>query len=768
MAFGRDSVFSAAVDHLMSPITRRDLLTTSAGMIGGLATAGPGRAEQDRSAVLGGDALAHQRAHGDARRPNILVIVLDDVGFADLGCYGSEISTPTIDRLASDGARLNNFHVTALCAPTRACLLTGMNAHAAGVGNIAEWGRPLPGYRGSIKPGIATIADHLRSLGYTTHALGKWHLTPLDAQSGAGTFDQWPTSRGFDQWYGFHSSAADHWYPELFENTSEARVVRSADYHLTKDLVDRAITYISGSIAARPDVPFFSYVALGACHFPLHAPRAFIERYRGTYDVGWDIIRQRRFIRQNELGIVPDGTSLAPSNPDVPRWNSLSVAERRVAARLQECYSGFLEHTDAQLGRLTSYLEQAGLLETTRIFVLSDNGAGPGGPPAGQLDVRRQGYAPEPVEEMLKHLDDIGTVDSFARYPPGWAQSSNTPLKWYKSDVHGGGTRAPLVIFGGSSEQTRGAILRQYAHAVDIVPTILDLVASGSGARSKLEGSSFAHALTRPHAATRKTMQVFETAGDRAIWAGGWKAIVKHSKGTSFDADTWELYRTDDDFSETRDLAAAFPERLRELKRLWDIEARRSGILPMADDNDGLFEAASPKPRARYIFHPGMTRLDRLSAPDLATYDARLAVSVVVGDMANGVLLASGDTAAGYELFFSDGQVVFHYVYARRQHAAIRTSRLAAGTHEVQLLVQSAGAAGRRLRLVVNGQEQAAMTLARMWPLYAPNAGLRCGANDGSPISRSYIGENRFTGKMSSLIVQLDLNSKTGAALSAT
>ena len=383
-------------------ITRRDFLKQSAGATTGVALSS--------SAVLAESTRSTKDEGWQPRqfkqKPNIVMVVLDDIGFADLGCYGAEHNTAVIDTIAAGGTRFNNFHVTALCAPTRACLLTGRNAHAVGVGNIAEWGRPdHPGYRGWIRQDAMTLAEMLKPADYSTFAIGKWHLSSLADQNGTGPFDHWPTGRGFDRWYGFHGNAIDHWHPEMFENTSAAYPEKDDDYHLSTDLIDNSIAYIGDHLSATPDRPFFTYLAFGAMHFPLHAPADDIRRHRGRYDSGWDEVREARFRKQIDLGVVPSDTRLPPRNDDVPPWTALSNDERELAVRGQEVYAAFIEHTDREIGRLVDFLKAEGCYDDTILLVTSDNGAAYGGPIEGRLDVRRDAYlGPAPIDYLHRRV----------------------------------------------------------------------------------------------------------------------------------------------------------------------------------------------------------------------------------------------------------------------------------------------------------------------------------------------------------------------------
>ena len=680
------------------------------------------------------------------RQPNIVVAVLDDVGFGDLGCYGSELETTGVDSLAKQGMRFNNFHVTALCAPTRACLLTGRNAHAVGVGNIAEWGRDHPGYRGWIRQDAATLAEILKPQGYTTLAIGKWHLSTLADQNATGPFDHWPIGRGFDRWYGFHGNAMDHFHPEMFENTVAAYPDKSDDYHLSDDLVNRAIHYVQDHQAATPDKPFFMYLAYGACHFPLHAPADDIAAKSGQYDAGYEHFREQRFARQKSMGIIPENTKLAPLNSNVSAWQKLTHDERKLVNKSQEVYAAFLEHTDTSLHRLMDSLKSQGIYDDTIVLVVSDNGAAAGGH-VPSIDVRRTAYlGPESMDEKILQLDAIGTDDSYSGASRGWAQASNTPLKWNKADTHGGGTRAPLILSWPNGNLPQNAIADAYCHAIDVIPTLLDLINGQQPSKLHnqrvlpIQGHSFAHTVDNPAAETRKRIQYFETLGDRAIWADGWKAVAKHQAGDPFEKDQWELYQLSNDFSETNDLAKTQPEKLKHLINMWFLEAERYDILPMDDDTLKLYAAAVPKPRARYYFYPGMTRLDRLSAPDIFNYDSDWTIDLEVGSTReNGVILASGDSGAGYELYLLDGFLTLTYVYVRKDHVSVRSKmRIPPGKHRLGVHINKIAARAASVKFLLDDKTIATGELPRMWEIYTPNSGLRCGENRHAPISRNY------------------------------
>jgi arylsulfatase A-like enzyme len=562
------------------------------------------------------------------RKPNILMVVLDDVGFGDLGCYGAEHKTPCADQITRSGTRFNNFHVTALCSPTRACLLTGLNAHAVGVSNIAEWGRPdLPGYKGWIRQDANTIAEMLKTEGYTTSATGKWHLSSLDDHNGTGPFDHWPTGRGFDHWYGFHGSAVDHWHPEMFENNAATYPNKDDNYHLSSDLADRAIDYIQDHLASSPDQPFFHYLAFGACHFPLHAPADLVGTYRGQYDKGWEEVRAQRFANQKKLGIVPADATLPPLNDNVPEWLSLSSDQRRFAARSQEVYAAFMEHTDKQLQRVVNFLKSENQYDDTIILLMSDNGAPGAGPIEGRLDVRRDAYlGGEPFADKLPNIDLMGSDASYCGYSRGWAQVSNTPLKWYKADTYEGGIRTLLIMSWPNGQLPKNEIRSQYHHVIDVVPTLLNMInmpvpETIRGAEPlPIQGTSFAYVFDNADKPTTKKVQYFETLGDRAIWSNGWKAVSRHKTGDRFEDDVWDLFHADVDFSEVNNLAKQEPQRLAQLKELWEIEAIRYDVLPLEDDAVKLYKAITPAPRATYATNSGLRCGENQHAPISRVY----------------------------------------------------------------------------------------------------------------------------------------------------
>jgi arylsulfatase A-like enzyme len=643
-------------------------------------------------------------ARPPAGAPNVVVVLLDDLGFAHLGCYGSDIATPNIDALAENGVRYNNFHTTAICSPTRASLLTGRNPHAAGVSFVAEHDGGFPNIRGKVGKDSALISEILREHGYNTFAVGKWHLAPGAEHSSAGPFDNWPLGRGFDRFYGFLGGATSQWQPDLVEDNRRVTQPKSPEegYHLTEDLTDKAIELIRDQKSAAPDKPFFAYVAYGATHAPHHAPKAYIDKYKGKYDKGWDAVREEWFKRQQALGLIPANAKLPPRNPGVRAWDSLTQDEQRLYARLQEAFAGFLEHTDEQIGRLVEFLRSIGQLDNTLFILLSDNGACAMGGEHGTINSWAEfGGTKETFESKLKRIDEIGTPLANNHYPAGWAQAGNTPLKWYKSFVHAGGVKDPLIIHYPAGLKEKGGVRSQYHHVSDIVPTILEIIGIEAPSIYKgvpqepIHGVSMAYSLNDADAPTRKEIQVYEMVGNRAIYHQGWKAVAVHKPDTSFEEDEWELYHIDEDYSEMNDLARVYPEKLQELIALWWKEAETKKILPL--DGRSVFAKVrafranrkEPAGPVRRIYYPSSQALHGSVAPDLRSkpfsITARIERPEGFGD---GVLVSHGDNSGGYVWYIRDGKPHFYYNFSGASSYEIAASEsLSEGTTDLRFIV---------------------------------------------------------------------------------
>ena len=708
--------------------------------------------------------------HPGADAPDVVVILLDDTGFAQFGCYGSDIDTPNIDALAAEGVQFTNFHVTPLCSPTRASLLTGRSQHAVGMRSIANFRTGFPNQLGHITNHAATVAEVLGAEGYATFCVGKWHLAPMEQCSAAGPFDQWPLARGFDRFYGFLEGETDQFHPELVcDNHPIDPPAGPADgYHLSEDLVDQALRMVSDSVGVRPDRPFFLYLPFGATHAPHQAPASYLEKYRGRYDEGWDVVRERWFARQLELGVVPEGTELAPRNPGVEAWDDLPDAQQRLACRLQEAFAAFLDHTDDQIGRLIDGLRDLGRLDNTIVMVLADNGASQEGGPYGVMhEMKFFNGIFETPDEAVQRIDDIGGPHSHTNYPWGWAQCGNTPFKWYKQNTHEGGVHVPLVVHAPNRSGGRrvGGRRDQFVNVGDIAPTIFDLVGVTAPAVHRgieqlpITGHSFASILADPAAAPTNTLQYFEMAGSRALVAGEWKAVCKHQAGADYDTEPWELYRLSDDWSECHDLAAQEPAKLAELVELWWDEADRHGVLPLDDRMVELFGArfrahsTHPADR-RYVYRPPMSPLPGQASAAIGgrSFDLTARVTRSAGD--DGVIFATGTQNSGISFFVQDDRFVIDY-NAFDDHTVLE-SDITIPDGESTLVARFRRGEGRAgtMAIEIDGQPAGSADLA-LYMRMMSSVGPSIAYDHGSAVSNRYDAPFPFAGKLHEVVIQL-------------
>ena len=680
---------------------------------------------------------------------NVVIVVLDDVGFSDLGCYGSEIATPAMDKLAAEGIRYNNFHVTAMCSPTRASLLTGRNPHSVGVGIIAEWANGMPGYDGRIHASAGTLAEVLRGEGYNTMAVGKWHLAGTEEYGAAGPFSNWPLGKGFNRWYGFHGALADQYHPELYIDNHAIHFDASLDYHLTEDLVDQSIGMMRDHLVSGRDRPFFLYLALGACHWPHHAPKDFMDRYRGRYGQGWDAIRQARIQKQIEMGIVPPNTELADRNPGVQPWSEVLADDdlTQLSTRLQEAYAAFLAHTDTHIGRLLDELKTLGIDQDTAVLLMSDNGASPEGGPTGAINLRKHMvYEKDDPKQAVKHLDKIGSDRAYNHYSTGWAQVSNTPLKWYKKQTHGGGIRAPLIVKWPGVVPADAAVRPQFFHVIDVMPTLLKNIGikaptSIAGvAQQAFQGMDMSPSFMASELHVRRKLQYFELLGDRAIWVDGWKAVCRHTKGVDPDSEIWELYHLDVDFSEIHDLAQEQPERLAKMKTLWLQEAKANQVLPLDDREwDRAADRIREHSRAVHVFYPGMSRVDRLMGPDVTGRSFSIKAEILKTGPLQGVLLAWGSRFGGLSFFLQNGEIVLQYVFSQDESYELRIAEtLKLGVAVMLANFTRNSDQSLDLTLTGSGLKSATFRIAKTWPTHGMTAGLSCGADRGHPVTDAY------------------------------
>jgi len=628
--------------------------------------------------------------------PNVVYIVLDDVGFSAMSAYGGPIETPNIDRIAAEGVRYTQWHTTALCSPTRSCLLTGRNHTRNSMACITEAAVGFPNASGTVPPENGMLPEILGELGWNTYMVGKWHLCPTDEMNLASTRRNWPSGRGFERWYGFLGAETNQWYPELVYDNHPVDPPKTPEegYHFTDDITDKALEFIKDAKAIAPDKPFFLYYAPGAAHAPHHAPKEWIERFAGRFDMGYEAMREQTLARQKELGIVPSDTELPPLNPigtpetrtgpdgkpfpimDTTKpWDSLSDGEKRLFSRMAEVYAGFLAHADHHIGRLLDYLEFSGERENTVVILVSDNGAsGEGGPNGSVNENKLFNGMPDDLEQNLAMLDELGGPKTYNHYSNGWAMAFNTPFKMWKRYEYNGGTSDPCIISWPAGVEAKGEIRTQYHHAVDLVPTILDCLGVEAPERikghvqSSFDGVSMRDSLGDPTAASARSTQFYSMLGSRGIWHEGWKAVTTHptiSGWSNFNDDVWELYHTEVDRSELHDLAAEQPEKLRELVNLWFAEAGRNGAFPL-DDRSALEIILTPRPllappRDRYVYFPDTADIPEQQAVNIRNRSFAIGALVdIPAPGAEGVLFAHGARFGGHALYVKDNRL--HYV----------------------------------------------------------------------------------------------------------
>lgn len=708
-----------------------------------------------------------------AGMPNILVVLFDDVGFSDFGCYGSAIPTPTIDAIAAQGVRYTGFHTTAMCSTTRAALLTGRNHHDVGMGCLANFDSGFPGYRGKISRDAATLAEMLRPHGFNNYMVGKWHVTPVTESGPGGPFDGWPLRRGFDRFYGFLDAETDQFSPELVQDNTLINAPGSFEtgYHLTEDLVTQTIRMIADHEADRPSRPWFTMLSLAACHAPHQAPADLIRSYDERFAHGWDVERERRLARQIEMGVVPPGTTLPPHNPGVKPWDAASADEKALFVRLQSAYAAMLDHADQHLARLMTFLDDAGLRGDTLVLVLSDNGASQEGGPLGMINAMGPfNLLQETLATKIARIDDIGGLDTHSNFPLGWAMNSNTPLRRYKQNTHGGGVRDPLVVAWPKGLAARGELRHQFCHVSDIAPTLLDLLklsppeqVEGHAVKPPT-GESFAASLHDAKAPPRSSPQYFEMFGHRGIWHEGWKAVAFHPVGKPFDADQWELYHLDKDFNEINDLALVHPDKLEALKALWWQQAEANQVLPL-DDRFGPRFAENGRrfhgQRTRFVMHAGMGHLPNDVAPDVRSRNYLIEAHARIDTInAQGVLVAHGDATSGYSLYIKDGRLVHDMNIGGVHHLITADRPIEPGHHVFGLRVELAPwirislpvmgtvalPSGRVASLLIDGEPVGRIDTRMVgFNSMVSFSGLDIGLDRGSPVSH-YDEPFRFTG----------------------
>jgi arylsulfatase A-like enzyme len=648
--------------------------------------------------------------------PNVLYIVLDDVGFAALGCYGSPIcKTPNLDKLAAGGLRYNNFHTTALCSPSRSCFLTGRNHHSNAMAGITEISTGYPGYNGRVPLSHGLLSEMLTPFGWAAFAIGKWHLTPAEDMSLAANRKWWPLGRGFDRYYGFLGGDTDQYYPWLTYDNHFIKPPKTPEegYHNIPDLTDKAKEFIADLKQSAPDRPFFLYYCPGACHAPHHVTKEWIDKYKGAFDGGWDDYREKALANQIKLGICPPGTKLSPHDPMVPEWTKLTAKEKELYAHEMEVYAAYLTYVDHYVGELVSFLTEMGQLDNTLIITVSDNGASSEGGPHGSFsEMLFLNNVPQTIDLNLTHLKDWGGPSTYPHYSWGWAFATNTPFRKWKQIVTRGGTSDLCIIHWPKGIKAKGDIRHQFIHAIDLVPTTLDVLKQkmpssiNGAAQAPIEGISFAATFDNPKAPLPREAQYFEMLGSRSIQLDGWRAHVGAPNWPSGEPTTaeymdkapWMLFNLNEDFSEANDVAAQFPAKLDQLKQLWFMQASKYKVFPV--DSSLQMRLATPRPqmsapRDKYIYYPGTGEVDGSNAADVRNRSHKISADVEIPkDGAKGVLIANGGTFAGYSFFINKDQKLqySHNYVGIKEYKVISDQKVPTGKVTLRMEFKKTGA----------------------------------------------------------------------------
>ncbi len=725
-----------------------------------------------------------------AGAPNVLIVLIDDVGFGATSAFGGPCQTPNFERLAASGLKYNRFHTTALCSPTRQAMLTGRNHHSAGMGGITEIATSAPGYNSLLPNSMSPLAQTLRLNGYSTSQFGKCHEVPVWQTSPLGPFDHWPTGSGggFEYFYGFIGGETNQWYPALYEGTTPIEPDKTPEegYHLTDDMTTKAIKWIRQQKALMPDKPFFTYFAPGATHAPHHVPKEWADKYKGKFDQGWDKLREETFARQKKLGVIPQECQLTARHPEIPAWETISPVMKKVLAREMEVYAGFMEHTDHHVGRLLDSLKDLGILEDTLIYVIiGDNGASAEGSLQGAFNERAPltGFAQlETAEFLTERMDKLGGVEAYNHYAVAWAHAMDTPYQWTKQVAsHFGGTRNGTIVHWPNGIKAKGEIRSQFHHVIDVAPTILEVahlpqpVFVNGVQQRPIEGVSMAYSFNDPKAAERHETQYFEMAGNRGIYHKGWTAVTRHrtpwitaaAKLAAFDDDVWELYDTTNDWSQARDLAKKNPQKLHELQRLWLIEAVKYNVLPL---DDRFAERANPdiagRPQlikgTRQILFGGMGRLTESTVVNTKNKSHAITAEVIVpASGAEGVIVALGGIIGGWSLYTMGGRLRYHYnFYGVHRYTTESTSKIPPGKHQVRMEFKYDGgglAKGGAVTLYVDGKKVGEGRVEQTEPIiFSADETCDVGFQAGSPSSTDYgPRDNKFSGEVN--WVEIDL-----------
>ncbi len=709
--------------------------------------------------------------------PNVLLILLDDTGFAQLGSFGGLTETPNMDALAEGGLRYNNFHTTALCSPSRATIMAGRNPHSIGLGSHSLTAMGFPGYNAIVPESAKSVAKIMQNSGYINYALGKWDHTPLYEVSQAGPFHRWPSGEGFQHFYGFMAADADQYRSVMFQDHSPVENWRdNPDYHMSTDLADKAIAYMTGHKSTAPDQPFMVFWAPGAMHSPHQAPPEYIKKYKGKFDMGWDKAREDILAKQIELGIVPKGTKLTERVDAIPAWDSLNTEQKKLYARQMEVFAAMLDHTDHEIGRMIDTLKRIGELDNTLIIVSSDNGASGEGGLAGTFN---ETYVLNGLqtafEANMKRYETWGNRNTYPHYHAGWAMAGNTPFRYFKQSVHRGGIQDPLIIHWPGGIKAKGEIRDQYHHIADIAPTLLDVMglempAQIDGVKQKpMDGVSMAYSFDNPDAPNAKKVQYYEMFGNRAIWADGWKAVTLHGKRMPWDLnvvipfenDEWELYHVAEDFSGAVNLADKNPEKLEELKKLFDEEAWKYNVYPLHDNmiqrlakqQDRIFAG-----KTDFTFYaPGAVRIAEKASPPIKGRSHTITTTIDITGKEQGVIVACGGFTGGYAMFIKNGKLYYDYNFLDGVHYIMESKKLKKGKNELKVYFKHLGKYAGEGELFVNGEKVDEVDMPQTHiSTFSLSEPFDVGIDNGTPVSTLYNDAFPFTGELDKVVFKLE------------
>ena len=716
-----------------------------------------------------------------AKAPNVVIVLIDDQGFGVSGAFGGPVNEPTLDKLAANGLKYNRFHTTALCSPTRVALLTGRNHHLNNAGAIMELATGFPGNTGARPNSIAPLAEMLRLNGYSTAAFGKYHETAPWEVSVSGPYDRWPTHSGFDKFYGFIGGETNQWAPAVYDGTVRVEVPHDPNYHFTTDMTNQAINWVSAQQSLTPDKPFYMYFATGATHAPHHAPKEYIDKYKGKFDQGWDKLREETFAKQKALGVIPQNAQLTARPKEIPAWEDQTPDQKKLFAKQMEVFAGFAEHTDHEVGRLVNALEEMGELNNTLfLYVVGDNGcSAEGGPEGSYNEMMALNGIPGKADQMMGHIDDWGSANTFPHFAICWAHSGNTPFQWTKQIAsHFGGTRNGMVVHWPNGIKAKGEIRSQFTHATDIAPTVMEAAGlpfprSVNGTeQTPFSGVSFMFSFDDAKAADRHTTQYFEMFGNRGIYDNGWVASTRHSipwilaVNPPLSSDVWELYNVNEDFSQANNLAASNPGKLKELQELFKKEAARNHVFPIDDRRSERFDPSiAGRPdlmgsRTALTVYEGMTGISENAFINVKGRKYTITADVELNDgNTNGVIISRAGRFGGWTLYMKGGKPRHEYNFFGLEWTNIGSPKsLGAGRHTIKYeFIPDAAkpGAGGKCALYIDGAKVAEGQIPKTQPfVFSADEGVDVGMDSETNVSRDYKeGENKFTGKIRKVVI---------------